>query len=363
MLAFMAGLTTLWAQGNERKCAAPMDDFYFRRAMAGFAHQYEGPNRDREIRTFTAANCLNTAQTRRLAALYSNEFRRFDYVTYAADFVIDYNNYSSMADLFHNPALQHDFLDYIGYNSGPALPTIPGYTGRLGGPNFASDIEFDNIYEIMRINNFDGSKLDAFNAASRGRLFTAAQLSELSKLFSFDSNRFNFAKSALAACYDLDNFYMLGAAFSYEHYRRDLNAYYMDNVNQYVWAAVPTPQHGWNGNHHNNPLPVYCPVPGYTGRIGHQQPMSDVEFRTILAHANDANFDHSRLDLIKAAAGSRGFTAAQAQSLANTFDFDSNRYQFATWAFDKTYDIDNFYILAATFDFNSYKRDLLQHIV
>jgi hypothetical protein len=238
LLTLILSLSNLWAQEkNERKCAAPMDDFYFRRAMANFAHQPDDIYRDEDIRLFTASNCLNTAQTRRLAALYSNEHHRYDYVLYAADFVIDYPNYVSIAELFRNPIIKERLLNELGFQ--PAhhhqACNIPGYTGRIGGPRFVSDQEFTQVFEAMRTEGFDRNRIEIFRTAAGPRLFTAAQIRIMADLFCFDSHRLSFAKAALANCYDLDNFYLVASAFDYDSNKRDLNRYFTANVNQYVW--------------------------------------------------------------------------------------------------------------------------------
>lgn len=356
LLAFVFSFSILWAQEkNERKCAAPMDDYYFRRAMANFAHQPDDLYRDDDIRLFTASNCLNTAQTRRLAALYANEHRRFDYVVYAADFVIDYPNYVSIAEIFRNPIIKERLLNELGFQPIAQSCNIPGYSGRIGGPRFVSDQEFASVFDMMRAESFDRQKIEVFRAAAGPRLFTAVQIRSIAELFDFDSHRLNFAKAALANCFDLDNFYLVAAAFDFDSNKRDLNRYFTANVDQFVWTG---PGWGW----HEIPNPNQFPIAGYTGRIGNQMPMSNAEFNILMTELRKDNFDNNRFELVKTAAANRGFTAAQANDIAEMFDYDSNRYEFASWAFSKTYDYDNFYTIASTFDFDHYKRDLLELI-
>ncbi len=355
MLSFVLSLGILWAQGNQRKCAFPMDDYHFRMAMADFAHQNDNPRRDRAIRTFTAANCLNTLQTRRMAALYSNEYNRFDYVIYAADFVIDYNNYGSMTQLFRNPALQQELLAHLGYE--PAMPicNIPGYTGRIAGPRFASDIEFNSVFNVMQHENFDNNRFEAFRAAAGNRLFTAAHLRALSEIFDFDSHRMKFAKAALAYCYDLDNFYTLGSTFTFDSYRRELNRYFRSNVDRYIWD-------GTGFGHYNILQNQNYYVLGYTGTLGNFLPICQNEFNTLLEMLGNEQFDVQRHDKIQNAVGNRGLTAEQISRLAELFDFDNKRYDFATWAYSRVYDVDNFYTIASVFEFENYKRELLNLI-
>jgi hypothetical protein len=356
LLAFVLSFSSLWAQGkNERKCAAPMDDFYFRRAMANFAHQPDDLYRDDDIRLFTASNCLNTAQTRRLAALYANEHHRYDYVVYAADFVIDYPNYVSIAEIFRNPIIKERLLNELGFQPIHQACNIPGYNGRIGGPRFVSDQEFGSVFEMMRAECFDKNKIDVFRAAAGPRLFTAVQIRSMAELFDFDIHRLNFAKAALANCYDLDNYFLVGAAFDFDSNKRDLNRYFTANVNQFVWDG---PGWGWL----EIPNPNQFPIAGYTGRIGNQLPMSNAEFNILLSELREENFDNQRMELIKVAANSRGFSTAQVIEIAELFEFDSNRYDFAEWAYGKTYDYDNFYSVANAFEYNNYKSDLLELI-
>ena len=266
----------------------------------------------------------------------------------------------------HYPPHGHHYSNQYGNNHhGQYGNPLPGYTGRVAGPRFATMAEFSALkYEISQ-ENFDNHRLRAFRDFAGQRLFLAAQLNEIAQLFDFDNHRINFAKGALAYCYDLDNYYQLVYSFDFDSYRRDLDHFINDNINNFVWAPQQYPTHpapGYGHPQHCPTAPVYQPVPGYTGQIGAQLPMSDIEFNGILQLANAESFDSYRLAVIKNSIGGRGLSTGQAAILVRTFDFDRYRLDFAKYGFDRVYDIDNYYSVANEFDFGSYKRKLLDYI-
>ena len=361
LIVLLFCINNSWAQNRiDRKCARPLDDYVFRNALSSFAYQSNRPARNLSIRNFTAANCLNTAQTRRLAALYQDESMRFDYICYAADFVLDFPNYPTMADLIHDYRLKRAFFEYIGYQvPGQSYGNHP-YTGRFGAPFFASDQEFNTIYNLVQLESFDQNKTAAFKVAANGRFFRASDLKRIAELYNFDSYRLDFAKEAVAHCYDLDNLYTLSTVFSFDSYRQNYNDFLMDNIDRYVWNGQMGIGQGWQ-QHGNFPIHQSF-VPGYTGRIGFRNPMSNTEFQNLLRMVQNESFDRSRLNILKSAIGGRGFTVNQVTELARCFDYDTQRYDFAVFAYNYTYDIDNYYAVANSFSFDNYKRKLIDYL-
>jgi AAA+ ATPase superfamily predicted ATPase len=90
--------------------------------------------------------------------------------------------------------------------------------------------------------------------------------------------------------------------------------------------------------------------------------MNNTDFNMLMTELRKENFDNGKVDKIKVATDNRGFTSAQVLEVAELFDFDSSRYDFAAWAYGKTYDYDNFYSVANAFEYNNYKSDLLELI-
>ena len=54
---------------------------------------------------------------------------------------------------------------------------------------------------------------------------TADQIKEICKLFSFESNALEFAKTAYTRCINPEKYYVVNRAFKYEASKRELDEY------------------------------------------------------------------------------------------------------------------------------------------
>lgn len=106
------------------------------------------------------------------------------------------------------------------------------------------------------------------------------------------------------------------------------------------------------------PSTVY--VEGYTGRLGCYYPVSDISPMKE-AMENEA-FSDSKLATGKQAVKGKCFTVSQVKELAQLFDFSEGKLEFAKFAYDYTYDIDNYYQMNSIFDFDDDKKKLNDYI-
>lgn len=61
----------------------------------------------------------------------------------------------------------------------------------------------------------DSNRLTMAKSYASSNSLTAEQITDISKGFSFDSNRLEFAKHAYAACIDKSNYFLLKDTFSF----------------------------------------------------------------------------------------------------------------------------------------------------
>ena len=54
---------------------------------------------------------------------------------------------------------------------------------------------------------------------------SASQIANICKLFSFESNKLDFAKYAYGYCVDRNRYYLINEAFSYESSKRELDEF------------------------------------------------------------------------------------------------------------------------------------------
>jgi hypothetical protein len=112
--------------------------------------------------------------------------------------------------------------------------------------------------------------------------------------------------------------------------------------------------------------PVYEPdhyvMPGYNGPIGCPWPMSNGQFSDALRSVSSKSFDDEKATVAKQITGSNCLTVDQARTMMMEFSFDSAKLEYAKFAYDKTYDIGNYYKLNDAFDFSSSVDELNEYI-
>ena len=112
--------------------------------------------------------------------------------------------------------------------------------------------------------------------------------------------------------------------------------------------------------------PVYQPdhyvMPGYNGPIGCPWPMTNDQFSDALRSISARSFDDEKATVAKQITGSNCLTVNQAKTIMMELTFDSAKLDYAKFAYNKTYDIGNYYMLNDAFDFSSSVDELNQHI-
>lgn len=103
-------------------------------------------------------------------------------------------------------------------------------------------------------------------------------------------------------------------------------------------------------------------MPGYTGPIGCSWPMSATEFAEAKKSIESKSFEETRMTTAKQVGRDRCFTTEQVKGLMGTFNFEDTKLEFAKFAYDRTYDIGNYYRVNDAFTFESSVDDLNSYI-
>lgn len=107
----------------------------------------------------------------------------------------------------------------------PAVYSMPGYSGRVGCGWPMSDTEFADVKKSIEAKSFEDSKMTLAKQVGNSRCFTVAQVKGLMTLFSFEDSKLDIAKYAYERTYDIDNYYKVNDAFTFETSIDDLNEY------------------------------------------------------------------------------------------------------------------------------------------
>ena len=111
-----------------------------------------------------------------------------------------------------------------------------------------------------------------------------------------------------------------------------------------------------NGNGNNN---------GYGGNNNYNiqpMPMADDAFASAREAVRKESFDNSKLVIAQQIADKNYFTTAQARELARLFSFDDRKLDFLKYAYGRTLDRNNYFIVNDVFAFSKSKEDLANYI-
>lgn len=110
------------------------------------------------------------------------------------------------------------------------------------------------------------------------------------------------------------------------------------------------------------PAPDHFVMPGYGGAIGCPWPMDENQFADVQRSVSSKDFDNSKLTVAKQITGANCLTADQVSRVMREFDFESNKLEYAKFAYNRTYDLGNYYKLNDGFDFDSSVDELNEFI-
>jgi len=106
------------------------------------------------------------------------------------------------------------------------------------------------------------------------------------------------------------------------------------------------------------PAPPAGPLPGYNGPVGCQQVMEPSDFRQAKQSIESKSFSSSKMTLAKQIARSNCLLTSQVRDIMDLFDYETDRLNFAKFAYDFTYDQGNYFKVNDAFDFESSIRSL-----
>lgn len=107
----------------------------------------------------------------------------------------------------------------------PAVIYVPGYAGSIGCARPVNPNEFESIKNTISSKSFEDSKLTIAKQVVGAKCLTCTQVKEIMKIFSFEDSRLEFAKFAYKHTYDIENYYLLNDAFTFESSIEELNSY------------------------------------------------------------------------------------------------------------------------------------------
>lgn len=214
----------------------------------------------------------------------------------------------------------------------------------------------------------------------------SSQAKQLADLYFYDNDRLTYAYFAYTKVFDPENFEVVANAFNNNDDKARLRDFIRLNplYSQPPYTITPPPPAPpvTNGPTRQPPIypnepiyqqqpvctlpppppppPVY--VPGYTGRVGCDRPMSPNDFPNALQTVKSKSFESTKLQVAQQIIKANCLLADQVRQMVDAFDFESTKVQFAKEAYRHTYDIDNYLNVTSAFDFESSTKDLIAYM-
>ncbi|MEO8069601.1 MAG: DUF4476 domain-containing protein [Flavobacteriales bacterium] len=107
--------------------------------------------------------------------------------------------------------------------------------------------------------------------------------------------------------------------------------------------------------------PVYS-MPGYTGAVGCPWPINDSEFGSMKGSIESKTFEESKMTMAKQILKDRCMKVSQVKGIMGLFTFEDSKLDFAKYAYDRTYDIGNYYQVNDLFTFEASIEELNQYL-
>ena len=85
--------------------------------------------------------------------------------------------------------------------------------------------DFDKALKLVKDENFDDNRLLLAKRIASTNAMSVQQIIEICKLFSFESNKLDFAKHAYSTCCDKQSYYLLNEVFSFSSSKKELDRY------------------------------------------------------------------------------------------------------------------------------------------
>lgn len=108
----------------------------------------------------------------------------------------------------------------------------------------------------------------------------------------------------------------------------------------------------------NITTPDHYVLPGYNGPIGCPWPMSDVDFQSARNTIASKDWDETRLSIAKQVLNSNCLLSRQAADIIRLFDWEENRLDFAKYAYGRTHDLGNYYMVNDAFEWEASVTEL-----
>ena len=283
---------------------------------------------DRELREFTKYRCLSSEQIRRLAVLYPTDRDKYEYLAYSLNYVFDIENYALAGSVLANHNARDGFYRLLVQEGVPAGDYYNVYNNVIGG------VACNTCPQPLQIAT---PQYPQFQNPNQGQ--------------------FQGQNQPYQGQISPNQPYTQGQTASNQPYAQGQQPQNQGNA----YNNFPDPRY-------NNPqnLPdVYDEPTGNNSlglNSGYRGLMTYNEFQTMKERVKQNTLDNGKLEAARNLTRANTLTANQVAEIVHLMALDNNRLEYAKFAYEYTYDRQNYLMVADALSFTNNRRSLEQFI-
>lgn len=214
---------SVFQYNGERSCEKPIDESTFME----IAQQIQSQN-GKEFNQLTVASiasssyCLSAEQTMKLSTLINNEDFRYNYLSKAYPNVFDKGNMKNAGLVFKTKTNLDKWTIFMEENYEETNTKTLANNTIVVKCEITND-EFSGILESINQIAFETTKINhTKNIIESKKCFTANQIAQIMKQFSFERSMVDIAKFAYDYCIDTDNYFKLNNELTHSSSKEEL---------------------------------------------------------------------------------------------------------------------------------------------
>jgi hypothetical protein len=340
-------LTALGESVYAQNCTQPLPNQQFQQKYNQIKNRPTENTKLTTAKQIATNYCFSSAQVKELAALFENDYDRYEFAKVVYPNTTDKENFYDVYDafLYYSVVFRlHDFIRGLNQeNTGTnqettneiqfpdyKYPSYRLYSGNKNCHDLIPEHRFDlAVKKIFEIKNDEARYNNAIDYV-RNNCLATAHLMKIASLLDKEYFRLNFAKEAFNSVYDLDNYIEMKQVFNTPKVRSE----FMNFLSS-------------QGSTTDNSCKV-----------------TESEYNQIISTIRNEKFNSTKLNSAKHLIQTKKcFTSEQIKGIIDLFDYENSRLDIAFYAYDFVIDPTDYYTtVSQAIGFESNKKRLLDYI-
>lgn len=189
------------------------------------------------MRNSVRGRTLTVPQTDKLLGLVAVQRNRLEMAKYLFDFNCEKKNYYLLSRVFNVSTFEREFDSWLSKQkvedevpaasagTGSGTTTQGGANTSGCGANGMSNDDFDKLKKSIEGQSFSSTQKSVLKQGVKDKCLTVAQVRQLIKIFSFESDKLEMAKFLYDQTGDKGNYFQVNDEFGFSSSVRDLNKY------------------------------------------------------------------------------------------------------------------------------------------